>query len=155
MRTFRYDKLVRDKIVPEMKNEGSVVIWRKLDDDEFAKELARKLEEELEDLDAQVGKDRLHDLKELADVAEVYEAAYEVLDQDKHFDLLESAMAELEKGIDMWEIYPEELLAAKIEKIDRMGAFKDRFYIETVSVEDDNPWLKRYIESPDKYPEVM
>ena len=154
MRTFRFDKLVRDKIVPEMEAEGSTVKWRTLSDTEFAEELARKLEEELDELDEEVGKNRDRDLEELADVAEVYEIAFELLDQDEHYELLESAMEELEKGIDMWEIDPAELLAAKQAKIARMGAFKARHYVETVSVEDDSPWLERYLASPNKYPEV-
>ena len=155
MRTFRYDKLVRDKIVPEMEDEGSIVVWHMLDDVEFNQEIARKLEEELDELDEQVGQDRERDLKELADVAEVYEIAFELLNQDEYYDLLESAMNELEKGIDIWEIDPQELLDAKAAKIERMGAFMTRTYIETVSVDDTNPWLKRYLESPDKYPEVF
>ena len=155
MRTFRYDKLVRDKIVPEMETEGSRVVWRRLDDAEFATELAKKLEEELDELDEEVGQNRERDLKELADVAEVYEVAFEVLDQDEHYELLESAMEELVSGKDMWEIDPEELLAAKAAKIERMGAFTNRTYIETVSVDESNPWLKRYLESPEKYLEVL
>ncbi len=155
MRTFRYDKLVRDKIVPDMEAEGSIVKWRVLNDDEYALEIAKKLEEELDELEQQVGKDRDRDLKELADVAEIYELAFEILDKDEHYDLLESAMQELEKGIDMWEIEPAELLAAKAAKIAKMGAFKKRHYIETVSVDESNPWMQRYLDSPDKYPEVI
>ena len=50
MRTFRFDKLVRDKIVPTMEREGSVVKWHKLDDDDYVLELVKKLEEELNTL---------------------------------------------------------------------------------------------------------
>jgi predicted house-cleaning noncanonical NTP pyrophosphatase (MazG superfamily) len=137
-----------------MEDNGDKVVWRTLDDEEFAAELAKKLEEELDELDGEVGKDRERDLKELADLAEVYETAFEVLDQDEHYDLLESAMEELEKGLDMWEIDPDELLKAKEEKIEKFGAFKKRTYIEKVSVEEDNPWMQRYLKSPKKYPEV-
>jgi len=156
MRTFEYNKLVRDKIVPAMEAEGSVVVWRKLDDDEeFAEKLAEKLEEELDELDSKVGKDRDRDLSELADVAEIYEVAFEVLDQDEHYDLLESAMDELEKGLDMWEISAEELLKAKAEKIDRFGSFADRLYVERITIDEANTWMQRYLEAPDKYPEVL
>ncbi len=113
MRIFRYDKLVRDNIVPNTENEGSVVVWRILDDDEYAVELAKKLEEDLDELEDGVGQDRERDLRELADVAEIYETAWEVLDRDEHYELFEAAMTELEKGIDMWEIDPDELLEAK------------------------------------------
>jgi len=154
MRTFRFDKLVRDKILPEMEKEGSIAVWRKLSDDEFAAELAKKLEEELDELDEEVGQNRERDLKELADLAEIYEVAFEVLDQDEYYDILEAAMEELEKGLDMWEIDPDELLKAKAEKIEKFGVFKNRIYIETVQVKADNPWMQRYLKSPDKYPEV-
>lgn len=154
MRTFRYDKLVRDNILPDIEEEGSIVVWRTLDDEEFAEQMAKKLEEELDELDEEVGQNRERDLKELADVAEIYEIAFEILDQGEHYDLLKSAMEELEKGIDMWEIDPDELLEAKAEKIAKMGAFKKRTFIEKVSVEEDNPWIQRYLKSPEKYPEV-
>lgn len=154
MRTFIYNKLVRDKIVPEMEESGSVVKWRKLDDEEFTEEIAKKLEEELDELEEGVGKDRARDIAELADVAEVYEVAYQLLDQDEHYELLESAMEELENGIDMWEIDPDELLAAKAAKIERMGGFAGRLFIEQVSVKEDDKWIDHYLKNPDKYPEV-
>lgn len=154
MRTFRFDKLVRDKILSGMEEDGTIAVWRKLNDDEFAVEVAKKLEEELDELDENVGQNRDRDLKELADVAEVYELAYKILDHDEHYDILEAAMEELEKGIDMWEIDPDELLEAKAKKIDKFGAYKNRIYIEAVKVKEDNPWMQRYLASPDKYPEV-
>jgi len=154
MRTFRFDKLVRDKILPDMEKDGSIAVWRKLNDEEFAVELAKKLEEELDELDEEVGQNRERDLRELADVAEIYEVAFDVLDQDEQYDLLEAAMEELEKALDMWEIDPDELLKAKAEKIDKFGAFKNRIYIETVQVKENNPWVQRYLKNPEKYPEV-
>lgn len=154
MRTFRFDKLVRDKILPQMQAEGSVVVWRKLTDTEYNEELMRKLVEELDELKDGVGKDRERDLNELADVAEVYETAWDIVDKDEYYDIFDTAMTELERGIDMWEFDPAELLAAKVAKVARMGAFKDRIYIETVSVDDDNKWLKTYLATPKKYPEI-
>jgi predicted house-cleaning noncanonical NTP pyrophosphatase (MazG superfamily) len=154
MRTFRYDKLVRDKIIPEMILEGSKVVWRKLNDKEYPIELAKKLQEEMDELEEAAGKDRERDLKELADVAEIYELAYELLDHDQYYQVLESAMEMLENIIDLWEIDAKELLDAKVAKIKRMGAFKGRSYLEQVSVNETNPWMQRYIASPDKYPEI-
>lgn len=155
MRTFRFDKLVRDKILSGMEEDGTIAVWRKLNDDEFAVEVAKKLEEELDELDEEVGQNRDRDLKELADVAEMYELAYKILDHDEHYDILEATMEELEKGIDMWEIDPDELLKAKAEKIQKYGAYINRIYIETVQVDEANPWMQRYLANPDKYPEVL
>ena len=137
-----------------MEKEGSVVTWRTLDESEYAEELAKKLEEELDELDQEVGQDRLRDLKELADVAEVYETAWEVLDRDDHYELFESATEELEKAIDMWEIDPSELLEAKALKVQKAGSYVGRIFIEKVSVEPGNPWLEHYLTQPDKYPEI-
>lgn len=135
--------------------DGTISVWRRLNDEEFTVELAKKLEEELDELDEEVGQNRERDLKELADVAEIYDIAFKVLDHEEYYDILESAMEELEKGIDMWEIEPDELLKAKAEKIEKYGAYNDRVYIETVKVVENNPWMQRYLESPDKYPEVI
>jgi predicted house-cleaning noncanonical NTP pyrophosphatase (MazG superfamily) len=155
MRTFRFDKLVRDKIAPMMEAEGSVVDCYTLSNEEFAVEVAKKLEEELDELDEEVGKSRGRDLKELADVAEIYGIAFDILDHDECYDVLESAMDELEKGINMWDIEPDELLEAKEAKIEQFGGFVNRIYIRTVSVEADNRWMERYLASPNKYPEVL
>ncbi len=154
MRTFTFNKLVRDKILQQMEEAGDVVKWHRLEDESFGQELIKKLEEELDELDEEFGKDRERDLGELADVAEVYETAWDIVDRDEHYDILADAMDELDKGLDVWEISPDELLAAKEAKNEKVGAFALRVYIETVTVSDDSPWLERYLASPDKYPEV-
>jgi|GEM_PF-310750 len=152
MRTFRFDKLVRDDIVAEMEREGCEVVWRVLSDAEYAVELMKKLEEELDELDDGAGKNRETDLKELADVAEIYETAWDIIDREENYDLLESAMDELDNGLDMWEIDPDELLEAKAAKINRFGAFKKRIYIEKVSIKEDNPLDQALPRKPRKIP---
>lgn len=154
MRTFKFEKLVRDKIVPSMQVEGSIVAWRTLDEQEFIVELIKKLAEELDELGEGVGKNREHDVGELIDVAEVYETAWDIADQDEYYDDFEAAMTELERGIDTWEISAEELLAVKAAKIVRAGGFKKRTYIETVTVANDSPRLELYLANPKKYPEL-
>lgn len=91
---------------------------------------------------------------ELIDVAEVYETAWDIADQDEYYDDFEAAMTELERGIDTWEISAEELLAVKAAKIVRAGGFKKRTYIETVTVANDSPRLELYLANPKKYPEL-
>lgn len=137
-----------------MQQGGSKVAWRKLNDQEYADELVKKLEEELDELAAGFGKDRARDLEELADVAEVYEAAWDVVDREEHYDLFADAMDELDKGIELWEVDPDELLAEKAKKAEKVGGFVGRIYIEAVTVADDDPWLQYYLKSPEKYPEV-
>ena len=56
MRTFVFNKLVRDKILKQMEEAGDVVKWHRLDDEAFGAELIKKLEEELDELDEEFGK---------------------------------------------------------------------------------------------------
>jgi len=154
MRTFRFDKLVRDKIVDQMEAGGAKAVWRRLNDEEFEAAVIKKLEEELDELDEGVGQDRARDMGELADVAEVYETALKSVDQDEHYDILEIAMDEIDKGIDMWQITPDEFLAAKQAKLDKVGGFERRIFIDTVTLPDDDPWIKTYLNSPERYPEI-
>ena len=149
MKTFRLNKLVRDKAVQQMEEAGGTVKWRKLDADEYTEELAAKLEEELDELDEEVGKDRTRDLSALASVAEVYEEAWEVLDREEYYELFEDAMEELEKGIDMWEIDPDELLLTKTAKNQEQGGFKNRVYVQTVSLDESSPLFEKYSKNPE------
>ncbi len=63
-----YNKLVRDKIPEIIKGNGENPIIRTLNDNEYKKELEKKLNEEYEEVLNATGKDRL---EELADMVEV------------------------------------------------------------------------------------
>lgn len=102
---------------------------RKLNDDEFIIELIKKVLEEANEMKNFKSKD---DLKhELADV-------YEVLDYIK----------------DILKVTDSELAELKKQKKAKNGGFNERMYIEDVGVEEDNEWLKYYLDNPDKYPEI-
>src|SRR5579884_1388775 len=69
MRTFKLEKLIRDKVLTSMQELGQKIVHRRLSDEEFLKELKRKLLEEAQELNLDDAK--LAD--ELADLLEVIE----------------------------------------------------------------------------------
>ena len=98
-----YNKLVRDNIPNIIKKNGATPIVRILDDEEYFKELNRKLKEELNEyLDG-------NDIEELADL---YEVMLAVLDYKKmslmEFDIIRKM------------------------KVEKRGAFKNKIYLESV-----------------------
>ena len=98
-----YNKLVRDNIPDIIKKNGATTIVRILDDEEYFKELNRKLKEELNEyLDG-------NDIEELADL---YEVMLAILDYKKmslmEFDIIRKM------------------------KVEKRGAFKNKIYLESV-----------------------
>ena len=98
-----YNKLVRDNIPDIIKKNGATPIVRILDDEEYFKELNRKLKEELNEyLDG-------NDIEELADL---YEVMLAILDYKKmslmEFDIIRKM------------------------KVEQRGAFKNKIYLESV-----------------------
>ncbi|MCI5879423.1 MAG: nucleoside triphosphate pyrophosphohydrolase [Bacillales bacterium] len=98
-----YNKLVRDNIPDIIKKNGATPIVRILDDEEYFKELNRKLKEELNEyLDG-------NDIEELADL---YEVMLAILDYKKmslmEFDIIRKM------------------------KVEKRGAFKNKIYLESV-----------------------
>ena len=98
-----YNKLVRDNIPDIIKKNGATPIVRLLDDEEYFKELNRKLKEELNEyLDG-------NDIEELADL---YEVMLAILDYKKmslmEFDIIRKM------------------------KVEKRGAFKNKIYLESV-----------------------
>ena len=98
-----YNKLVRDNIPEKKKKNGATPIVRILDDEEYFKELNRKLKEELNEyLDG-------NDIEELADL---YEVMLAILDYKKmslmEFDIIRKM------------------------KVEKRGAFKNKIYLESV-----------------------
>ena len=69
MKTFQFNKLVRDKIPEEIQRDGGKVFSRKLSKDEFFAELIKKISEEAKELVSLVSQEKA--VKELADIYEV------------------------------------------------------------------------------------
>jgi predicted house-cleaning noncanonical NTP pyrophosphatase (MazG superfamily) len=99
----QYNKLIRDKIPDIIKNNGNTPIYHILSQEEYLKELDRKLKEEVKEYI----KDK--SLEELADVLEVLRAI---------------CMA---RGYTL-----DELEKVRNDKVQARGEFKDKIYLEYV-----------------------
>jgi len=96
-----YNKLVRDKIPDIIREEGRIAKTKILNDEEYRNELNKKLQEEV--------KEYLDDnnIEELADIVEV---VYGILNS---------------MGVSI-----EEFESIRKAKVDKRGAFQDRFFLE-------------------------
>lgn len=101
-----YKKLVRDNIPEIIKSNGENPITRILDDEEYKKELERKLFEEYNEVLDAFGNDRI---EELADMLEVM-----------------ISIAELENKT------LEDIINVCEEKRKKRGGFKKKLYLEKV-----------------------
>lgn len=128
MRTFRFDKLVRDKIVDHQLANGAKPDYRVLDDKEYLEALKAKLLEEASELDTS---DHASLLSELADLQEVIDATLQAIKRST-----------------------ADLRAQQAKKNAKNGAFKKRLYIKHTAIKDDDPWIEYYLKNPDKYPEI-
>ncbi len=75
-----YNKLVRDKIPKIIENDGETPVVRVLNDNEYKKELEKKLKEEYEEV--LLAKDKKERLEELADMLEVIRTLALLEDED-------------------------------------------------------------------------
>lgn len=127
--TFKYDKLVRDKMPEIISKEGWSLKQKKLSEPSFKKALRVKLVEEVEEfLEA---KDRRHTLVELADVQEIIEAL-----------------------VRSYGFTKQELSSAQREKKKRTGGYKNKTYIDSISYLPgaDETWLKYHLKNRKKFP---
>lgn len=128
MLRFKFNKLVRDKIVEHQIKSGAKPKYRILSPAEHQECLIEKLIEEAREILAASPEDRT------AEIADVQQA----LD-----DLKE------ELGIE-----GERVTAEMIKKNEKNGAFKKGIYIESVEVDEGDQWAAYYRKNPDRYPEV-
>ena len=107
---YTYNKLVRDKIPEEINSmEGRKAKFRIMDDNEYIKELNRKLLEESNEFVEE------NDIEELADVMEVMESIMKI------------------KNI-QWK----EVKKVQTKKRDKKGSFDKKIYLEYVEEEKRN-----------------
>lgn len=101
-----YNKLVRDKIPNIIKEKGETPVVRILDENEYKKELEKKLYEEYKEVIKAIGDDRV---KELADMLEVIRA-----------------LASLENKT------LNDVITIADKKVKKRGAFKEKVFLEKV-----------------------
>jgi predicted house-cleaning noncanonical NTP pyrophosphatase (MazG superfamily) len=130
MKRFKVAKLVRDKIVDNMKASNQLPKGiKKLDDDEYLKELVIKVVEEAQEMQ---NFENLQELKEeLADVQEVLDYII------KELNLSSKEIKDIQK-----------------KKIEKNGGFEKRIYLEEVDMEESNDWFDYYDSHPKKYPKI-
>lgn len=116
-RNYRFEKLVRDKILAHLKQDGQVAHRvRRLNNEEFVKSLIEKLREELEELET--AKDKTDMVSELADLQELVDELIKALN-------INSKKLEEKQG----------------EKRKKNGGFKKRQYIGFVEVPEESKWI--------------
>ncbi len=128
MRTFAYRKLIRDKILDHMLGQGEQPKHHILSDQNYLLELKKKILEEGSEI---AFDDHEKLLVELADLHEV-------------LDCMVAAIGE----------NPESLKAIQAKKNSKLGSFGKRVFIDTVSIPEDNEWIKYLESNPDRYPEI-
>ena len=125
MRRFKLHKLVRDKIIDHVRKEAKSVVYRRLNNKEYVRELREKLKEEVAELqDSKPGKIQ----EELADIQEV-------------INHLLSAL----------EINKKKFSVTLKNKDKKSGGFKKKIFIETVDLEENDEWIPYYEKS---FPEI-
>lgn len=127
--TFVFEKLVRDKLISIYQAEGATPNYRILPDAEYEAHLKKKLFEEAQELVEESDKDAV--VAEFADV-------YEVLSALAHF----------------YNISQKDIEEKRQSKNQQRGAFAQRVYLESVTVENpDKPPFAYLKANPHKYPE--
>jgi len=127
MRTFRLDKLVRDKIVESTEAMGGSADHHVLEGEALTTALRNKLDEEI----AELKNGQESSLEKLADIREVIEAM----------------------AVDLGHTITE-LHALQYDKRRKIGGFASEHFVETVSLPEDNQWVDYYAGDPDRFPEV-
>lgn len=128
-RTFKYNKLVRDKMVERSEATGSIVHWQKLNDTDFEQALRIKCMEEAEEIFSAGTKQDL--LEELADMLEIMNAF-----------------------CDIYEVTLQDVVAIQKEKYQERGGFKDHIFISTAEHQVGSFGEQYCLADPTKYPEV-
>lgn len=128
-RTFKQNKLVRDKIVDFMQQHGSKLYWFKLEDKDFQKQLKIKLLEEANEVVHANNKEQM--LEELADVLEVVHT-----------------LAKL------YNLCVKDLETYQKKKRTEKGSFAGRIFVSFAEHPKDSPAERYCLANPEKYPEV-
>ena len=128
MPKFRFNKLVRDKIVEQQQAGGARPVVRRLQPGEHKAALVAKLAEEAQEILTASAEELA---TELADVQQV-------LDDLRHLSGVSAA----------------EVAAAQQCKNERSGAFRHGDFVDYVEADEANQWVAYYRQNADRYPEI-
>ena len=81
MRRFKFEKLVRDKIVDQIISTGDKPNWKVLSDSEYIQKLKDKIVEESQEIPRTTDQEEI--VKELADIQEIIDNLLETLNISK------------------------------------------------------------------------
>lgn len=129
MPTFQFNKLVRDGLPALYERLGEKTTFRTLRGHTLRLALTDKLQEEVAEYSTATTKEER--LKELADALQVVRSLAEL---DGH------------------EFSAVEHLRQLRER--ERGGFKDGIFVETITLDPDDPWVDYYKNEPEKYPEL-
>ncbi len=125
-RTFKLNKLVRDKIVASTEAQGGEVKYKTLGGEKLTQALVTKLVEESKELQtSELSAGELADLKEI-----------------------------IEQIARNLKITDKQLTGAQAEKRARNGGFTKGHFIDTLTLPADNKWAKYYAKDPKRFPEI-
>ncbi len=128
MPTFKFSKLVRDKIVDHQLASGAQPQYHVLSDADHKQALVAKIIEEAAEITA----------------APAEEIAAEIADVQQAIDDLK----------EKYGLTDDDIKTAQAAKNDKNGAFKKGLYIDTVTVPEGDKWIDYYRKNADRYPEV-
>lgn len=131
MRYFRVRKLIRDRIIEQMQENGQAPFgMRELNAKEYLEKLAQKLNEESAEL--------------LFEFDNPQKLAEEIADVQEVLDCIKA-----EIGLNNAQV-----VEIQAQKKAKNGGFEKKIYLEAVGMKEDNVWLDFYLNHPDKYPEI-
>lgn len=128
MPKFELNKLVRDGLRDEYERTNQNPVFRELSIDELKTQLARKIIEEANEIRVNSRPDEVID--EAADIRQI----------------LDDIMA-------IYDITEEQVKLAQQKKYDKKGGFANGVFVETLELDDNDPWVGYYRRNPDIFPE--
>lgn len=127
MRCFRLDKLVRDGVFSSMQAMGQQVEYHTVNEDEYWEVWRSKNIEEIHEFDP----NSPTALEELADQLEVVRQAIIKLGGTE-----------------------EQVADLQAKKREKVGSFAGGYFVHTVTLADDDPWVEYYAADPERFPEI-
>jgi predicted house-cleaning noncanonical NTP pyrophosphatase (MazG superfamily) len=125
---FQLNKLVRDKFIAVYSALGEKPIYRYLGPEEHTRQLIRKVAEEASELS----------------IAPPQKLAEEIADIEQVLDDLKTVL----------NIQKSDILSIKQTKKKDKGGFRKGLYIETLQLNDEDPWVQYYRKEPKRFPEL-
>lgn len=128
-RTFKQNKLVRDKIIKIMESKGSKLYAYKLSNQDFLKQLKLKLLEEAAEVNrAQTEQEVLEELADVLEIVYTLATAHNLTEQD--------------------------MQNAREKKLNEKGGYQEQMFVTFAEHPKDSPQERYCLADPDKYPEV-